>query len=129
MLDSPLSKDHTMTTGIDIAAAAFGYQPIDSQEDYDAQPDLAVTWTISMKPGQLKPGDITKDKKGRLRIYWEPVGGNYTAEEKDTLAGFYEIPCMGELEEMSFDSLALTPADDSVEPDHPDSWLSLLGMI
>jgi hypothetical protein len=119
-----------MTIGIDIAAAAFGYQPIDSQDDYDAQPDLAVTWDTSMKPGQLKAGDITKDKRtGLLRIYWEPVGGNYTAEEKDTLAGFYEIPCMGELEEMSFDSLALTPAEDSVEPDHPDSWLSLLGMI
>lgn len=119
-----------MTTGIDIAAAAFGYQPIDSQDDYDAQPDLAVTWDTSMKPGQLKAGDITRDKRtGLLRIYWEPVGGNYTAEEKNTLAGFYEIPCMGELEEMSFDSLALTPADDSVEPDHVDSWLSLLGLI
>jgi len=36
---------------------------------------------------------------------------------------------MGELEEMSFDSTALTPAEDDVEPDHPDSWLTLLGMI
>jgi hypothetical protein len=43
-----------MTTGIDIAAAAFGYQPIDSQDDYDAQPDLAVTWDTSMKPGDFQ---------------------------------------------------------------------------
>ena len=119
-----------MTTGIDIAAAAFGYQPIDSQDDYDAQPDLAVTWDTSMKPGDLKAGDITKSKRtGRLSLYWEPVGGNYTAEEKHTLAGFYEVPCMGELEEMTSDSMALTPAEVAVEPDHPDSWLMLLGLI
>ena len=119
-----------MTTGIDIAAAAFGYQPIDSQDDYDAQPDLAVTWDTSMKPGDLKAGDITKSKRtGRLSLYWEPVGGNYTAEVKHILAGFYEVPCMGELEEMTFDSMALTPAEDAVEPDHPDSWLMLLSLI
>lgn len=118
-----------MTTGTDIAAAAFGYQPIDSQDDYDAQPDLAVTWDTSMKPGQLKAGDITRDKHGRLSIYWEPAGGNYTEEEKHSLAGFYEVPCMGDLEEMTFDSMALTPAEDTVEPDHVDSWLRLLGLI
>jgi len=118
-----------MTFGIEVAAAAFGYQPIDNQDDYDAQPDLAVTWDTSKKPGQLKAGDIARDKHGRFRLYWEPVGGNYTDEEKHTLAGFYEVPCMGELEEMSFDSMALTPAEDCVEPDHPDSWLSLLGLI
>lgn len=119
-----------MTTGIDVAAEVFGYQPIDNQDEYDAQPDLAVTWDTSKKPGQLKAGDITRCKRtGRLRMYWEPVGGNYTEDEKHDLAGFYEIPCMGELEEMSFDSTALTPAEDDVEPDHPDSWLSLLGMI
>jgi len=116
--------------GIDIAAAAFGYEPIDTQDDYDSQPDLAVTWDTSKRPGALKPGDISRDKRtGRLRLYWQPVGGNYTEEEKESLAGFYEIPCMGELEEMTFDSLALTPSEDCVEPDHPDSWLRLLGMI
>ena len=119
-----------MTNGIDIAQAVFGYEPIDNQDDYDAQPDLAVTWDTSKQPGQLKPGAISRDKRtGRLRLYWQPVGGNYTAEEKESLAGFYEIPSMGELEEMTFDSMALTPAEDAVEPDHPDSWLRLLYMI
>ncbi|MDA0268989.1 MAG: hypothetical protein O3A14_19010 [Cyanobacteria bacterium] len=119
-----------MTTAIDIAKTIFGYEPIDTQEDYDAQPDLPTTWSTSDKAGSLKPGDITRDKRsGRLRLYWEPVGDNYTSDEKEDLSGFYEIPCMGELEEWSFDSLALTPAEDSVEPDHPDSWLRLLGMI
>jgi hypothetical protein len=103
--------------------------PLDNQDDYDAQPDLTVTWDTGMKPGQLKAGDITRGKDGRLRLYWEPVGGNYTEEEKHSLAGFYEIPCMGDLEEMTFDSMALTPAEDVVEPDHEDSWLRLLGLI
>ena len=41
----------------------------------------------------------------------------------------YDVPGMAELEAMVFDSVCETPAGDTVEPDHPDSWLSLLGLI
>lgn len=41
----------------------------------------------------------------------------------------YPTPEMGELEEMVFDSVCETPDGQTVEPDHPDSWLSLLGLI
>tara|TARA_Y100000034_G_C6592781_1_gene257568 strand:- start:282 stop:524 length:243 start_codon:yes stop_codon:yes gene_type:complete len=40
-----------------------------------------------------------------------------------------EIPSFEELEFWSWDGIAETPAGDQVEPDHPDSWLSLLGVI
>ena len=37
--------------------------------------------------------------------------------------------CNEDIEEWTFDSVCFTPGDDEVEPDHPDSWLSLLGLI
>lgn len=41
----------------------------------------------------------------------------------------YEVPDMDQLEEWFYDSDCETPAGDIVEPDHPDSWLSLLHLI
>ncbi|HGM4991400.1 TPA: hypothetical protein ACKPYT_004681 [Pseudomonas aeruginosa] len=41
----------------------------------------------------------------------------------------YAVPSMAELEAMVFDSVCETPDGDTVEPDHPDSWLSILGLI
>lgn len=40
-----------------------------------------------------------------------------------------ETPSLEEIEEMVFDSICETPDGVRVEPDHPDSWLSLLGLI
>jgi len=39
------------------------------------------------------------------------------------------VPTMGEVEEWVFDSICFTPDEDEVEPDHPKSWLSILGII
>ena len=36
---------------------------------------------------------------------------------------------MEELEEWAGDSVCGTPDGGEVEPDHPDSWLMLLGLI
>lgn len=41
----------------------------------------------------------------------------------------YPVPTMEEMEEWVFDSVCTTPDEDDVEPDHPHSWLSILGMI
>lgn len=41
----------------------------------------------------------------------------------------YETPSFEELEHWVYDSVCETPHGDPVEPDHPDSWLSLLGLI
>lgn len=41
----------------------------------------------------------------------------------------YEAPDMETLGEFAFDSVCETPDGDTVEPDHPDSWLSILGLI
>lgn len=41
----------------------------------------------------------------------------------------YDVPSMDEIEEWVCDSVCETPDGDTVEPDHPDSWLRLLGLI
>jgi hypothetical protein len=41
----------------------------------------------------------------------------------------YQVPSMDEINEWVLDSVCETPDGDCVEPDHPDSWLSLLGLI
>lgn len=42
---------------------------------------------------------------------------------------WYPVPTFEEVEEWVFDSVCFTPDEDEVEPDHPNSWLSILGMI
>jgi hypothetical protein len=41
----------------------------------------------------------------------------------------YPVPEMDQLEAWVLDSVCETPEGDIVEPDHPDSWLSLLRLI
>jgi hypothetical protein len=40
----------------------------------------------------------------------------------------YEVPDIEEIERWVYDSVCETPDGDQVEPDHPDSWLMLLGI-
>ena len=41
----------------------------------------------------------------------------------------YPVPNVEEVEEWVFESVCFTPDEDEVEPDHPHSWLSILGLI
>jgi hypothetical protein len=41
----------------------------------------------------------------------------------------YAVPTIEEVEEWVFDSVCFTPDEDEIEPDHPHSWLSILGLI
>tara|TARA_R100000808_G_scaffold24765_1_gene58166 strand:- start:4729 stop:4890 length:162 start_codon:yes stop_codon:yes gene_type:complete len=41
----------------------------------------------------------------------------------------FMTPDMEQIEEWVWDSVCETPDGDPVEPDHPDSWLRLLGLI
>ena len=53
--------------------------------------------------------------------------GNNYAEEAGSLHGWYKVPTLSQIEAWIYDSTADTPNGDPVEPDHPDSWLHLLG--
>ena len=41
----------------------------------------------------------------------------------------YYVPSFEEIESMVYSSVCETPDGCRVEPDHPDSWLSILGLI
>lgn len=42
---------------------------------------------------------------------------------------WWPVPTMDEVQAWTLDSVCPTPAGDIVEPDHPDAWLSLLGLV
>ena len=74
-----------------------------------------------------KLGSVLKDSNDVLQYYWTPTGENYT-EETGSLHGWYKVPTLAQIEAWVFDSVVDTPNGDPVEPDHPDSWLYLLGV-
>jgi hypothetical protein len=115
-------------------AQAFGYVPFEDEEVDQQYSDLTETYKVGqIKLGDPKTypktGDIFKNKQGKFQCYWKPAGGNYTEEDKSALAGWYEVPTNGDIEEWCFDSCCPTPVGDEVEPDHPDSWVRILGLI
>ena len=108
-------------------AVALGYQPITGEEasqQYQAEvnydPEL---FQLDNEDTHPVTGSVWRTKRGKLCCYWKPE----CSEEE--LEGWYDVPTNEEIEEYVFDSYCLTPGEDSVEPDHPDSWLSILGLI
>jgi hypothetical protein len=105
----------------EIAKELTGYIPF-SEEEGQQQFEAEINWDPD-KDGVPSTGSVYRNKRGILRCYWKPT---YADKE---LEGWYDIPTNEEIEEWAFDSVAFTPDDDEVEPDHPDSWLSILGLI
>ena len=120
-----------LTTEQLLIAEVVGYEPVTEDEGMQQfKPEVNYDPEYARFKNEVaKPGSIYQNKQGTYRYYWKPSGGNYTKEEKADLEGWYDIPCLEDLEEWTFDSVCFTPAGDDVEPDHPDSWLSILGLI
>lgn len=116
-----------LTSEQQLIAQVVGYEPV-TAEEADEQFEPTVNYDPE-QDGIPKPGSIYRNKRGIYRYYWKPSGGNYSREERQDLEGWYDIPCLEDLEEWTFDSYAFTPGEDEVEPDHPDSWLRLLYLI
>lgn len=117
-----------LTSEQQLIAKAIGYEPVTSDEANE-QYQAEVDFSYAIKGGIPRTGNVRKDEKGVLQCFWIPAGGNYSAEDKDELTGWYKIPSLKDIEEWTFDSVCFTPCDDEVEPDHIDSWLSILGLI
>jgi hypothetical protein len=115
-----------LTTEQQLIGQALGYEPL-TEEEGSAQYPADVTYPGG--PAVPYIGDIYRNKRGTLRCFWAPQGANYTTEDHDELAGWYDVPDLEDIEEWTFDSTCPTPAGDDVEADHPDSWLSILGLV
>jgi hypothetical protein len=85
-----------------LIASALGYEPVSSDEA-ELPADLSCC-NLEIK---------TEDN-------WPQV--KYNGE-------WYSVPTLEDVEEWVFDSVCFTPEEDEVEPDDPNSWLSILGLI
>lgn len=118
------------TTEQQLIGQALGYEPLTKEEGSTQYPaDVNYRYAPGKNPEVPTSGSIYRNRRGTLRCYWIPTGGSYTTEEKASLQGWYDVPDLEDIEEWTFDSTCPTPAGDDVEPDHVDSWLSILGLI
>lgn len=126
---SPLQQMQEARTFAELqeaTARALSHQPISEPESLEQYP-LEVDF--QPEPGRLPYlGAVKRSPSGSLWLYWIPQGANYRATFDD-LVGWYQVPTLEEVESWTFSDTVPTPADDDLEPDHPDSWLRLLGLI
>jgi len=118
-----------------LIASALGYTPVGEEEggeQFPVEPDFQSEMCLTKdypKTSCPSTGNVYRNKRGVLRCFWIPAGRNYSTAESEELTGWYDVPSLEDVEEQVFDSIAYTPCGDEVEPDHVDSWLSILGLI
>lgn len=83
-------------------AAVVGYTPLTNDEGQEPADTTLCFHTV-------------EDRGGWPHIYWK--------------GEWYPVPTLEEIEEWVFDSVCFTPDEDETEPDDPNSWLSILGLI
>ena len=91
--------------------AALGYTPM--TDDESDKPFPVGEWATGLATRLATDDD--DEETGWPLVRWR--------------GQWWPVPTQGEMEEWTFDSFAENPRGDSVEPDAPDSWLSLLGLI
>lgn len=95
-----------------IANAVSGYAPLTDADGAEPYPVQEAFHSSRIRPA------TDRDEAPRVgwpMVYWR--------------GGWWSAPSMEEVEEWVFDSVCFTPDEEEVEPDHPHSWLSLLGLI
>jgi hypothetical protein len=123
---TPLERLESAGTAAEVEAAvraAMGYQPVPADE-------AAAQFPADITRQKTGAGAVRRNSdSGELEFWWLPRGGNYPFADAMALAGWYPVPAMADVEDWCLGSLAETPCGDSVEPDHPDAWPSLLGLV
>ncbi len=125
-LVTPLERLESAGTAAEVEAAvraAMGYQPVAADEADEQYPADITLQTAGA--GAVRLNADTAE----LEFWWLPRGGNYPFADSAALAGWYPVPSLGDVEGWCLGSVAETPCGDSVEPDHPDAWPRLLGLI
>jgi hypothetical protein len=123
---TPLERLEIAGTAAEVEAAvraAMGYTPIPEPEASEQFPAEITKRTAGAGAVRRNP------HSDELEMWWLPRGGNYPDGDAFSLAGWYPIPAAADVESWCLGSVAETPCGDSVEPDHPDAWPRLLGLI
>jgi hypothetical protein len=123
---TPLEELHSAGTAGAVEQAvrrAMGYPPME-------EPEASEQFPAEITKRKAGHGAIRRNPdSGELEFWWLPQGGNYPDSEAFALAAWYPIPAACDVEGWCLGSVAETPCGDSVEPDHPDAWPRLLGLI
>ena len=123
---TPLEALESAGTAAEVEAAvraAMGAPEPMGEAETDAQ------WPAEVTRKATGSGAVRRAPDGLLEYWWLPRGRNYTEAEALSLAGWFEVPAAGDVETWCLGSTAETPAGDTVEPDHPDAWPRLLGLV
>jgi hypothetical protein len=105
--NGPVLPDHPKPSDVAAAvAAAVGatYEPVGADESGEP---FAVA--------EILPADCVRIVDGWPEVAWR--------------GQWWPVPTVGEVESMAFDSVAESPDGRTLEPDHPESWLSILGIV
>jgi len=105
-----------MTLDPDTAAiaAALGYEELTEAEALEPFPAETFSHLLS------RPADSLEAGQHDVPIGWPLVHWRYR---------WWPVPCLGQVESWAFDAVAFNPQGNEVEPDAPDSWLTILGLI
>jgi hypothetical protein len=98
--------------------AALGYTPVTADDGCAAYPVDTALPAERIRPAadlELLGIDANGAEPGWPFVLWQ--------------GEWYPAPTMARVEAWVFDSVVETPDERDVEPDDPDSWLSILGMI
>ena len=113
-------------------------------DDYGTAEQLPVTTTYKRFGDELRGTSHLLSGKRRATLHGEPVKtvgdtarfGQHEAEwiyaiwwRTATGPGWVPVPSIDACQEWTIDSVCPTPDGDIVEPDHPDAWLRLLGLV
>ena len=90
---------------------ALGYEPCDSAMAAEVYPVHSSLPAKDIRPAT----EADEAEAGWPMVRWQ--------------GEWYPAPTMEQVETWVFDSVVETPDERDVEPDDPDSWLSVLGLI
>ena len=114
-----------------VAGTEEGQEQFQAEVTYD--PAKFVKGNKATYP---KNGSVKQDKDGILWLLWFPTEecpGCEVDENGKSYAylkeGWHRIPSVEDIEDCCLSEISYTPEFDEVEPDHPDSWPSLLVLI
>lgn len=113
---TPTEAIESAGTAAEVAAAvaaAMGAPQLTDAEAAEPFPVAEVIPAARIKAGILPGGETPEG--GWPWVRWR--------------GRWWPVPTVGEVHAMALDSVAETPAGDHVEPDHPDAWPRLLGLI
>lgn len=103
-LVGPVDLIASATTAEHVIWQAMGYDPASDDEAAEQYP-----------AAETVPANRLRDGADGMEMLWR--------------GQWWTVPTFGEVEAWALDSLAETPDGRTVEPDHPESWPHLLGVV